>query len=114
MSLAIEWRCERPDNLLVGRRLVGHGGEFVCYRPAGDRQTVAVQEAGIEQQLQNLGNAAGRVEIDSHIAAGWLEIADYWYPTAYPLEILQRPFHLGRMSRYCDPLWFSYSALGLS
>ena len=45
MALRVHRVRPRPDHVLVGARLVGHVGELLGDRAAGDRHAVAVQQA---------------------------------------------------------------------
>ena len=66
---------ERVHDLAVGRGRV-EVGEVLGHRLAGDREAVAVQQAGVEELLHHDGHAADRVEVEHVELAVRLHVGD--------------------------------------
>ena len=69
MSLLVEGLIDGSDDVLIDGRSVGNVGQFLGNGPAGDRQAVTMQQPGIEQDFQDLWDAADLVQIHSHVLA---------------------------------------------
>ena len=87
-ALGVERRVERVDDDAVrsGRvdlgQVLGHG-------PAGHRQHVAVQQAGVEQVLHHDGHAADAVEIGHVELAARLHVGDVGHAGRDAVEVVE-------------------------
>ncbi len=98
MTFRIQSLVYRADDILVRRRRVRDMLQFLCKRASGDRHAVAMQQAGVEQDLQHLRDPARLVQIDGHIFARRLEVANDRNLAPHALEIVESPFHFGGMA----------------
>ena len=93
MPFLVERLVDRQDHVLIGARLVRDVREFFSQRLAGNGDAIAMQQAGVEQQLHHLRDAAGFVQVGGHILARRFEVADDGHALAHPLEVIDGPFH---------------------
>ena len=61
MPLFVHRLVDSSDDVLVGAWGVRDVGQVLGHSFAGDGHAVAMQQAGFEQNLHDLGNAAGAV-----------------------------------------------------
>ncbi|MCY1373645.1 hypothetical protein D9M69_609330 [compost metagenome] len=97
MAVFVHGLVDRADHVLVGARGVGHVLEHLGNRLATDGQAVTVQQAGVEQHLHDLRDAAGAVQVDREVFAAGFQVAQHGCLLAHALEIVDGPLHFGRM-----------------
>ena len=69
MALLVHRLVEGANHLLIGARLGRHVLQYFGDGLAGDGDAVAMQQAGFEQDLHHLRNAASLVQIGRHVLA---------------------------------------------
>ena len=91
---AVERVVHRVDDRAVG---VGRSqlGEVLRHRPARDGQRVAVQQAGVQQGLEDDGDAADAVHVGHHEPAERLHVGQEGGAVTDPVEVLEREVDLG-------------------
>ncbi len=77
MTFGVQRLRDRENDLLVGARGGRDVLQFFGQRLARDRDAVAVQQSGVEQDLHDLRNAAGLMQVGRHVLARRLQIADH-------------------------------------
>jgi hypothetical protein len=96
--------------LLMGRitswEAAGYVLEHLRNRLARDGDAIAVQQARLQQDLHDLRDTAGAVQVHRQVFARRLEVAQHRRPLAHALEVVDGPFHAGRVSdgqevQYC-------------
>ena len=97
MALLVHRVGQRADHVLVG---AGKGRDILQYFGDGlasDRDAVAMQQTRRQQDLHDLGNAAGAVQVNRQVLAAGLEIAQDGRLLAHSFEVVNRPVHASRM-----------------
>ena len=70
--------------------------QLLSYRATGDRNAIAVDAIMFKQDLQQLRNTAGAMEIHRNEAAGGFQVTQDRSPTRQAFEIVDIPFHTRR------------------
>ncbi len=92
VTLLVHGAVDGVDDALLGR-LVGHVFEHLGDGLAADGDAVTVQQASVEQDLHDLGNATGFVQVHRQGFAAGLEVAQHGGALADALEIVDGPLH---------------------
>ena len=95
MALLVQRLVERTYHLLIAARCRRHLGQLLRHGLAGDGLALAMQQSGLEQQLEHLRHATGAMEIGRDKTARGLEIAQHRHTPAHALEIIDGPAHTG-------------------
>ena len=95
MTFGVQRIAEGADHVLPGGGLRRHIGQQLLQAFALHGSAVAVQQASIQQQLHHLGNAAGVVQINGHVAAAGLEITDHRHALTDPFEVIDAQVDAG-------------------
>src|SRR5258708_12555576 len=88
---------EATDHVLPGRWNLGYVGQGLSDRSSGDGQRVAVNQIVGQQDLHNLRNSAGTMQISGYVASRWLEVAQNRDPRANGGKVIQRDRNLSPM-----------------
>ena len=97
MTLGVHGVVHRAYHILVSAGLVWHVAQHLGDGLSGDGQAVAMQQVRIEQHFHDLRYAAGAVQVNCQIFTAGLEVAKNRCFLAYPLKIVNGPFHISRM-----------------
>jgi hypothetical protein len=84
----VDRRVERVHHHAVGGGWIDLG-EVLGHRPAGHRHHVAVQESGVEQQLQHDGHTADAVEVAHVELAARLHVGDVRHLVGDAVEVVE-------------------------
>ena len=88
MNRIREWMYDRAVRIRSIRECLGH--RLTC-----DRQLVTVQEARVEQLLEDRRHATNLVEIGHHVLATRLEVGNVWRHLGNSIEIVELELDVG-------------------
>ncbi len=93
-ALGMDRSLERVDDDPIGRGRRDLG-QVLRHRPSGDGDRVAVQQSGVEEQLQHDGHAADAVEVDHVELAAGSHVSDVRDPGRDLVEVVELERHTG-------------------
>ncbi len=93
MALGVHGFVDGANHILVGTRHCRYIGQHFCDCLAGDSDAVAVQQAGGQQGLHDLGNATGIVQVHCQVLAAGFKVAQHRGFDAHAFKVVNGPFH---------------------
>ena len=93
MAFCVHGLVDGANDILVSTGCVGNVFQVFSHCFASDGDAIAVQQAGLQQNLHHLWDATGAVQVHGQVLTAGFQVANDGDLLAHALEVVDGPLH---------------------